>query len=292
MPTAIALLTALLVMIVIYEMMPVATSVRNRQFDVIRGAASADDANAGRTLPFWRMILLPLNPLINAVLPGALREAVRQRLYWANFAGSWLGWNEVEFWGLSVAAAAATGVLLIRTPLAAFAGALIAFFMPYVLLRNADRKIERALTRELPDALYLLASMVSVGIVLPDALRRLAEYRGVFAQWVRLVLAKSHGGDLIASLRAEAELSAQPRLSALATKLELIERKGAAGSVDLLRALADDQAREYRQEAERRAKGIGSELTFPILLCFFFPYLFVVAAPLFANILQLFAAPR
>ncbi len=289
MPTAIALLSALLVMIVIYEMTPVATSVRNRQFDVIRGAATVEE---NRALPLWRVILLPLNPMIDKVLPAALRDSVRQKLYWANFAGSWLGWNEVEFWGLSVAAAAAAFVFLIRTPLAAVLGAFIAFCVPYVLLRNADRKIERALVRELPDALYLLASMVSVGIVLPDALRRLSDYRGVFAQWVRLVFAKSHGGDLIASLRAEAELSGQPRLSALATKLELIERKGAAGSVDLLRALADDQAREYRQEAERRAKGIGSELLFPILICFFFPYLFVVAAPLFANIFQLFAAPR
>ncbi len=290
MPTAIALLAALFAMIAIYEMLPVATSVRNRQFDVIRGAASADDPNAGRALPFWRVILLPLNPLLAAILPARLREGVCQKLYWANFSGSWLGWNEVEFWGVSLAAAAATFVLLLKTPIVAVLGALIAAIMPYILLRNAARKVERSLVRELPDALYLIALMTSVGIVLPDALRRLADapHRSVFSNWLQIALARSHGGSLVAAIRAEAELAGAPRLVAMATKLELIETRGASGSVDLLRALADDQAREYRQEAERRAKGIGSELLFPIMICFFFPYLFVVAAPLFANIIQLF----
>ena len=286
MPTAIALLSALLVMIAIYEVLPVATRVRARQFDILRGNAAPDDDP--RALPFWRLALRPLGSVLDRVLPRHLRTAVRQKLYWANFSGSWLGWNEVEFWSLSVAIGAVAFVLLAKNPLVGLFGAAIGALLPYVMLRNVARKTERALARELPDALYLLAAMVSVGIVLPDALRRITEYQGVLARWIQLVLAKSHGGDLLAKLHVEAEIAGQPRLLALATKLELIETKGAAGSTHLLRALADDQAREYRQEAERRAKGIGGELTFPILICFFFPYLFVVAAPLFANILQLF----
>ena len=286
MPTAIALLSALLVMIAIYEVLPVATRVRARQFDILRGNAAPDDDP--RALPFWRLALRPLGSVLDRVLPRHLRTSVRQKLYWANFSGSWLGWNEVEFWSLSVAIGAVAFVLLAKNPLVGLFGAAIGALLPYVMLRNVARKTERALARELPDALYLLAAMVSVGIVLPDALRRITEYQGVLARWIQLVLAKSHGGDLLAKLHIEAEIAGQPRLLALATKLELIETKGAAGSTHLLRALADDQAREYRQEAERRAKGIGGELTFPILICFFFPYLFVVAAPLFANILQLF----
>ena len=286
MPTAIALLSALLVMIAIYEVLPVATRVRARQFDILRGNAAPDDDP--RALPFWRLALRPLGSVLDRVLPRHLRTSVRQKLYWANFSGSWLGWNEVEFWSLSVAIGAVAFVLLAKNPLVGLFGAAIGALLPYVMLRNVARKTERALARELPDALYLLAAMVSVGIVLPDALRRITEYQGVLARWIQLVLAKSHGGDLLAKLHVEAEIAGQPRLLALATKLELIETKGAAGSTQLLRALADDQAREYRQEAERRAKGIGGELTFPILICFFFPYLFVVAAPLFANILQLF----
>ena len=286
MPTAIALLSALLVMIAIYEVLPVATRVRARQFDILRGNAAPDDDP--RALPFWRLALRPLGSVLDRVLPRHLRTSVRQKLYWANFSGSWLGWNEVEFWSLSVAIGAVAFVLLAKNPLVGLFGAAIGALLPYVMLRNVARKTERGLARELPDALYLLAAMVSVGIVLPDALRRITEYQGVLARWIQLVLAKSHGGDLLAKLHVEAEIAGQPRLLALATKLELIETKGAAGSTQLLRALADDQAREYRQEAERRAKGIGGELTFPILICFFFPYLFVVAAPLFANILQLF----
>jgi Flp pilus assembly protein TadB len=286
MATTIAMLLALLVMIVVYEMMPVATSVRSRQFDIIRGAARHDD-NLG--LPFWRLALKPLGSLVEQFLPRGLREKVRQKLYWANFAGSWTGWNEVEFWSLSIAAAAVAFVFGIKNPITGLMGAGIAGLIPYAFLTRDARKIERAMGREMPDALYLLAATMTVGVTLPDALRELADFESTFSNWVRLTISKSHGGNLIAALRAEAEGSAMPRLMALATKLELIETKGAAGSVTLLRQLADDQANDYRQAAERRAKELGTELMFPILGCFFFPYLIVIAAPLFANIFSLFA---
>lgn len=288
MATAIALLGALLAMLIAYQAAPVATSARARQFDILRGSALPDDAPG---TPRWQHIVRPLNGLVGRTLPESLRQSVRTKLYWANFSDSWLGWNEIEFWSLSLAVAAAAFVLLAQDPIIALVGAFLGASMPYVLLSNTARKTERALARELPDALYLIAAMVSVGMVLPEALRRLADYRGTLALWIGRVLAQSHGGDLIARLRAEAEASGQARLIALATKLELIETKGASGSALLLRALADDQAREYRLEAEHRAKSIPGQLTFPIMICFFFPYLIVIAAPLFASILQLFMRP-
>jgi len=286
MATSIATLCALLVMIVTYELMPVATSVRSRQFDIIRGAARHDD-NTG--IPFWRLALKPLESVVARFLPDGLREKVRQKLYWANFSGSWTGWNEVEFWSLSIALAAVAFVFGIKNPVTGLLGAVIMGMIPYAFLTRDSRKIERAIGREMPDALYLLAATMTVGITLPDALRQLADFDSIFSDWVRLAISKSHGGDIIRALRNEAELSALPRLMALATKLELIETKGAAGSVMLLRQLADDQASDYRSAAERRAKELGTELMFPILGCFFFPYLIVVAAPLFANIFSLFA---
>jgi len=290
MPMLIALLIAVLVMLVVYDGLPVATSVRNRQFDVIRGNAPADAERA--PLPLWRVALLPLNQVLDRIYPSAWRESVRHKLYWANFAGSWLGWNEVELWTLSVVLAVVAAVVFMSDPLIALMSAAIAGVAPTVLLGNVARQTERAIVRELPDALYLLAAMVSANIVLPDALRRLTEYRGVLARWLAIALARSHGGNMVAAIRAEAEQSGLPRLMALATKLELIEARGAAGSSNLLRALADDQAREYEREAERRAKELGNELLVPMMLFFFMPYLIVIGAPLLANILSLFTPPR
>ena len=290
MPIAIGLLSALLVMLVVYEMTPVASSVRGAQFDRIRGAAHGDD----RALPFWRVLLAPLNSLVAQFTPQAWRETVRRQLYWANLEGSWLGWNEVEFWGLSLALAAAFAVVLLPNgPLVLVTGALLGFFGPALLLRATARKIERALTRELPDTLYLLAAIVSVGLSLDEALRRFAEYastdhRTILARWLARVLAKAHGQEVAAVLRAEAVETGQPRLIAMTTKMELIQTKGAAGSANLFRALADDQAREYRTESERRAKEIGGSLIFPILGFFFAPYFVVIAAPLFASMAALF----
>jgi len=286
MSTAIALLCAALVMIVAYELTPTSASIRARQFARVRGDSLATD----RDVPFWRALLQVFAPVVDRVLPRGVRENVQRYLYWANLAGAWTSWNEVEFWGLTFAVGGAALVFLLPSGLGvAVLGAGIGLALPYALLRGAARKIERAITRELPDAMYLLASMVAVGMVLPEGLRRLAEYRGVFAQWIAQCLAKSHGGDLIATIHAEAETTGHPRLLALATKLALIQLKGAAGSADLLRALADDQARDYKTEAQKRAKELGSEITFPVLLFFFFPYIIVVASPLFASITRLLA---
>jgi len=286
MPIAIALLCAALVMIVVYEMTPTAASVRARQFARVRGEAVDDD----RAVPFWRAWLVLFNPLIEAVLPTGFRSGVERYLYWVNLAGTWTSWNELEFWGLSFAIAAVALIFLLPSGLVvALVGAFIGFILPYTFLRRDARRIERAITRELPDAMYLLASMVSVNIVLPEALRRLTNYRGEFSKWIGQCLAQAHGGDVIAAVHAEAERAGHPRLLALATKLELIQARGAAGSAQLLRDLADDQARDYKTEAQKRAKQLGSEITFPVLLFFFFPYIFVVAAPLFASIFRLFA---
>lgn len=290
MPTLIAFLAALLVVILGYEMMPVATSVRARQFDVIRGNAPADDARR-RQLPLWRVALLPLNPIIERMLPAALRESVRRKLYWANFAGTWMGWNEVEFWTLSFALAIVVGAVMLTDPITALIGTAVAGMAPYLLLNNQTRKVERAIVRELPDLLYLLAAMMSANIVLPDALRRLTEFRGTLAQWLTVALARSHGGQMVSAIRVEAEQSGLSRLIAFATKLELIEARGAAGSTDLLRRLADDQSREYRQYAERRAKELSNELVLPLMLFFFLPYLIVIAAPMFVSVFALFV-PR
>ena len=285
---AIAILCALAAMMLIYEMTPVSSNVRSQQFARVRGLAGADPAQ-GRDLPFWRLMLLPLSPLVDRFLPSAYREDIRRKLYWANFGGSWLGWNEVEYWGLCVAIGTAALVLLLPSnPLLAFFAGFLGVWYPGVMLGGTARKQERAIIRELPDALYLLSTMVAVGIVLPDGLRRLTEHRGTFATWLRLAISKSHGSDLIATLREEATLSRQPRLIAFATKLELIATKGAAGSVKLLQDLADDQSSEYRLQSSRRAKELSSQLTFPVLLCFFWPYLIIIAAPLFGSVLRLF----
>ncbi|MBI5031904.1 MAG: hypothetical protein HZB51_15345 [Chloroflexi bacterium] len=281
---AIALLCAALAMIVVYEMTPTATSVRTREFARVRGTQFDDH----RAVPFWRAALVLFRPLVDGLVPRRFRENVVRYLYWAKLAGGWTDWNEIEFWGLSMALSWVAGAFLLRSnPWMALVAAGIGFFLPYALLRSSARKIERAITRELPDAMYLIASMVAVNIVLPEALRRLTEYRGEFAKWIALCMSKAHGGDLIATLRTEAEISGHPRLLALATKLELIIIKGAAGSADLLRALADDQAADYKAEAQRRAKELGTEITFPVLLFFFFPYLIVVASPLFASVTRL-----
>ena len=286
---AIAILCALGAMMILYEMTPVSSNVRAQQFARVRGQANADPSQ-GRDLPFWRLMLLPLSPLIDKFLPSAYREDIRRKLYWANFAGSWLGWNEVEYWGLCIAIGAAAFVLLMPSnPLLACFAAFLGVWYPGVMLGGTARKQERAITRELPDALYLLSTMVAVGIVLPDALRRLTDHRGTFANWLRLAISKSHGNDLVTTIRLEAESSGQSRLIAFATKLELISTKGAAGSVQLLQALADDQSSEYRLQAARRAKELSSQLTFPVLFCFFWPYLIIIAAPLFGSVLRLFA---
>lgn len=285
MPGVIGLLSALLVVFIAYQMIPVASSVRVEQFDRLRGASAADD----RALPFWRALLLPLNPLAGRFTPQSWRDDVRRQLYWANFEGTWLGWNEVEFWGMSFALGALLVVFLLPSgPLVWGLGGMLGVFGPGMLLRNTARKIERALLRELPDALYLLAALVTVGLATEEALRRLSEYRGILARWLGAALARSHGRDLLVVLLESAREAGQPKLIGLAAKLALIERKGTADSANLLRQLADDHSREYRIEAEKRAKEVGGSLIFPILGFFFLPYFIILAAPLFANMLSLF----
>lgn len=161
---------------------------------------------------------------------------------------------------------------------AAFAGLAFAT-APYAFIQAALRKRRKAITNALPDALDLLAMVLSAGLNVEQGLRKLAVgIAGMYpelAHELRITLAELQ--YLPSRKQAYQNLEQRtnaPGLEALSASLLQASQSG----VPLARAIAEAAAgmrAAKLAEAERRAASLPAKLAAPLVI-FFMPAIFVV----------------
>lgn len=278
-----AFLVAAFLVAVLYEMLPVAASVRVEQYETVAGLRQL----AQGRLPFWRMVLVPFARL-GRHLPSSLAVDARRQLYWAHRVGAWLGWDEASFVGLRLAGAVVGFLFTASRPIGiTVAGTFLGWWLPGMMLAGRARRVERAFRRELPDIALWLSMLVVAGLSVEQALERIAAQQGLVAGWLAEGLAQARGQRRMEVLLRRAEETGLVELVAFMAQLGEMERVG-TGVENLLDSLARDLSTAYRAEALRRAKVVGSELILPILAFYLMPYLVTIAAPMVASMLSLF----
>lgn len=244
---------------------------------------------AREELPFWRALLIPFSALAQK-LPVSLTD-VGNRLYWAQLEGRWLGWSEVEYWGLRLAlivVGLSAGTVLGRGNLIIILGLPFAllFFLDARLKAPANRSM-RQVERELPEIAQLMALLVGMGKPVIEALRIIASGRSLTARWLQRTMAsRPPDRPLLAEvrgekgwLREEAERSGHSGLINFAVQLDLLKSSGTGADV-LLGSLAQAVTAEYLGRLEVQAEQIGDKMVMPMLIFFFVPYLIGLMAPL------------
>jgi len=288
--TFIGFLAAALVGVIGYQLVPIPASYwRN---EISKSLMTREEAEM--RLPLWRAMLLPFNFLARYT-PAAQLRKTRTDLYWAQRAGAWQGWDEVSFWGLRLACAA-VGLFfgMSRGPMYMAIAAMLGFTLPQILLNSKARKARKTFLRELPEVVQLLALAVGTGKSINEALRVVAQGKGLASHWIQEVLVQAVGSKLFTTggsqqpgfLRRRAIETGMPALVALAVQLDLIQARG-TGAQDLLSDLAVTVADEYQAEMMEKAERIGTELILPIIIFFFIPYLVAIVAPMAVQFLYL-----
>jgi len=243
----------------------------------------------GVILTGWRKSLSVLDKPVSRWTPAGFIRKVRADLYWAQIGDKWLGWNDIQFTSLRVAAAIAgfvTGTVVFAEPVLAIAIALLGFQYPAMAMGGNARRTRRQFTAQLPEYVQLVSAQMSANVSMEEALRRTSQAQSLAGKWMRRVLQMSQGRDLVEQMQREAQESQLPELIGMAVQLEFI-RRGTAQQ-ELMGQLATSIAADYIGNAEQRAEKIGSELVIPMVIFYFLPFmvtlLIVIGWPIVQNL--------
>jgi hypothetical protein len=121
----------------------------------------------GVTLTGWRRSLSVLEKPVSKWSPAGFVRKTRADLYWAQLAGKWADWNEVQFISLRVAAAIGgviVGTVVFGEPVLVLVVALIGFQYPAMAMGGIARRTRRQFTAQLPEYVQLVSAQMSANV--------------------------------------------------------------------------------------------------------------------------------
>lgn len=243
----------------------------------------------GVVLTGWRKSLSVLDKPVSKWSPAGFIRNVRSDLYWAQLAGKWMDWNEVQLISLRVAAGVTglvVGMIVFGEATLAVVVGMIGFQYPAMAVGGIARRTRRQFTAQLPEYVQLVSAQMSANVSMEEALRRTAQAQSLVGKWMRRVLQMAQGRDLVEQMQREAQDSQLPELVGMAVQLEFI-RRGTAQQ-ELMGQMATSIAADYIGTAEQRAEKIGSELVIPMVIFYFLPFmvtlLIVIGWPIVQNL--------
>ncbi|CAG0992156.1 hypothetical protein PLCT2_02532 [Planctomycetaceae bacterium] len=299
-PLISAALCAVVVALILQRLFPIDTAT-GRDARAMQTMLQPDPATQSPALPFWRALLVPLYPLTKRV-PGANVVGTARQLLWVQLDGHWRGWTAEEVWAVRLAGAA-VGLLLglLQPPgLMRFLPAIILFLLVGQRLSSAYDQATRRVRRELPEFTQAIALQVALGKSVVEALTNLREADTILSRYFGYIMATCPVGPVAVPLFnvqshttepgwivQQAQISGMREVSQLAGRLEKIARRGVAMDL-LLNDIADLTASDYNAEVAARAQQLDSQLSVPLTLGLFFPYVALLILPFISDLGNLF----
>ena len=246
--------------------------------------------------PFSQRVLLPnirrLGQFASRFTPQASLESIQHKL---DLAGNPRGLDPTLFWALRIVATVGLGgfillvtflappdsVLSIRTGTVkalgmAFAGALLGFFLPVMLLSSRIRRRQNVIIKAMPDALDLLTVCVEAGLGFDQAMSKVSE------KWeneLSLAFERVIQEVRLGKLRREALRDMADRMdisdmtSFVAAIIQADQLGVSMGKV--LRIQSDQMRVKRRQRAEKKAHEAPIKMLIPMVFLIF-PSIYIV----------------
>ena len=162
---------------------------------------------------------------------------------------------------------------------AAFAGALIGYYLPDLFVSNITARRQQSIMRAFPDALDLMLICVEAGMSIESAFAKVSAEIGTqsaeLAEELGLTTAElSYLPDRAQAFDNLAKRCGHSGVKAVAIALNQAEKYGTPMG-QALRVTSQENREMRMQEAEQKAASLPAKLTVPMIL-FFLPCLFVV----------------
>jgi tight adherence protein C len=162
---------------------------------------------------------------------------------------------------------------------AAFAGALVGYYLPDIFISNATSRRQQSIMRAFPDALDLMLICVESGMSIESAFGKVASEIGTqsveLAEELGLTTAElSYLPDRSQAFDNLARRCGHSGVKSVAIALNQAEKYGTPMG-QALRITAQENREMRMQNAEQKAAALPAKLTVPMII-FFLPCLFVV----------------
>jgi tight adherence protein C len=162
---------------------------------------------------------------------------------------------------------------------AAFAGALVGYYLPDIFISNATTRRQQSIMRAFPDALDLMLICVESGMSIESAFGKVASEIGTqsveLAEELGLTTAElSYLPDRSQAFDNLARRCGHSGVKSVAIALNQAEKYGTPMG-QALRITAQENREMRMQNAEQKAAALPAKLTVPMII-FFLPCLFVV----------------
>ena len=162
---------------------------------------------------------------------------------------------------------------------AAFAGALVGYYLPDIFISNATARRQKSIMRAFPDALDLMLICVESGMSIESAFGKVAAEIGTqsveLAEELGLTTAElSYLPDRSQAFDNLARRCGHSGVKSVAIALNQAEKYGTPMG-QALRITAQENREMRMQSAEQKAASLPAKLTVPMII-FFLPCLFVV----------------
>jgi tight adherence protein C len=162
---------------------------------------------------------------------------------------------------------------------AAFAGALVGYYLPDIFISNATARRQKSIMRAFPDALDLMLICVESGMSIESAFGKVAAEIGTqsveLAEELGLTTAElSYLPDRSQAFDNLARRCGHSGVKSVAIALNQAEKYGTPMG-QALRITAQENREMRMQSAEQKAAALPAKLTVPMII-FFLPCLFVV----------------
>ena len=227
-------------------------------------------------------IMIRLRNLTQVLTPNSYGARLQRRLDLAGNPASLPAERFMALKGVGLVFGALLGGLLgahsggVRIVLYALIGAVVGFWLPDVLLRNAGEHRQEKLLNGLPDALDMLTVCVEAGLGFDGALGRVATNTEgpMAAECARVMQEMQFGKSRTEALRSLADRTDVPEIKSFVSAMIQAGELGISiGAV--LREQAAEMRIRRRQRAEEKAQKLPVKILLPLITCLL-PAMFVV----------------
>ncbi len=231
---------------------------------------------------------------LQRLMPAAMLESYNERLRWVGRpynldAGQFVTVKII----LAMLLPALIPVILLfqlgsLTILAMICGAVVGFFLPDMWLNSQLEQRKRLVQEELPLFTDLIATAVSAGLSLTEAVRRVAaDAPGLVArEFLRAVQEMAAGKQRAQAWRDLMERLPGDELRSIVTAIMQAEQYGTSVS-EILRYQVQQIRTFKQQEAQRLAQAATVKMRIPMLLLILVPFMVLLLGPAMLQIAQL-----
>ena len=165
--------------------------------------------------------------------------------------------------------------------------AILLFGMPRIWVGTQANSRAKRICHDLPDALDLLAMMMSGGMTMQDSLNHVIgefdDSHNALASELRIMARHAKTGTLDHALVAFADRLSLPEVTALTALLRGGHRAGGS-LVAALRSFSDGLRYERDQKAKERGNTASVKLLLPVIFCLAPPIYILLLGPAFLNL--------